>query len=285
VLETLYRSLAGLGLRNPLHAPLAHLPIGLVFGAAIFILVALIFGKRQLVPTARHIAILAFILVFPTILAGVFDWMHYYHGILFPAIKAKMLLAGVLLLVLGTGVIVGGEAKLHVSWLAAIYVAALVCVLALGWLGGGIVYGRYAEAAMAAAAPPAAPAAAPSPAGEGPPSAPPPSAATARAAASAPTPAKTGKAQTGPDASKGRELFESNCMACHADGGNAIAASLPLKTSKKLASLADFTAFVRKPSMPDGSDGGMPPFAAEDLPDAGVADLYAYVRAQLAIWK
>ena len=43
---------------------------------------AVIFGRKNLITTARHVSILAFIFVFPTILFGVIDWMHYYHAAL-----------------------------------------------------------------------------------------------------------------------------------------------------------------------------------------------------------
>lgn len=246
MLETLYRALVAAGFTDPIHAPLTHLPIGLVFGAVVFIAIALAFRRKQLELTARHVAVLAFIMAFPTILFGVFDWMHFYHGVLFPAIKAKMALAGALLVILGAGVVLGGEAKINKAWLAVVYIGAFACVMTLGWLGGGIVYGR-AQPAAAAAAPAA--------------------------------------GRSGGEPSKGQEIFQTNCAACHAGGGNVMVASLPLKTSRKLDSLADFKVFIREPSMPDGSAGRMPAFVEADLPDGQAAELYAYIRGQSAAWK
>jgi len=95
-----YALLNRLGITAPLHALFVHLPIGLVTGALIFFLVAIIFRRSRLVLTARHAAILAFIFVFPTILTGVFDWLRFYHGVLLPAIRMKMILGGAVLLVL-----------------------------------------------------------------------------------------------------------------------------------------------------------------------------------------
>jgi cytochrome c6 len=256
MLEALYRSLVSFGFTDPIHAPLTHLPIGLVFGAVVFFIAALVLRKKQFELTARHVAVLAFIMAFPTILFGVFDWMHFYHGVLFPAIKAKMALAGALLVLLGAGVILGGEAKLNKAWLAIVYFGAFACVMTLGWLGGGIVYGRGAQ-----------------------------SAATAAPAAPASSPSSGIASRTGADAQKGQEIFQMNCAACHAGGGNVMVANLPLKASRRLDSLAVFKAFVREPSMPDGSAGGMPAFADAQLPDGQVADLYAYVRNQSKVWK
>jgi mono/diheme cytochrome c family protein len=264
VLEALYRSLVAVGFTDPIHAPLTHLPIGLVFGAVVFFVAALACRKKQLELTARHVAILALIMAFPTILFGVFDWMHFYHGVLFPAIKAKMALAGTLLVLLGAGVILGGETKLNKAWLAVLYLGAFACVMALGWLGGGIVYGRGAQSA-AMAAPTTAPMTPSPPPGR--------------------TLSPTVAGRSGGDALKGQDIFRMNCSACHAGGGNIVVASLPLKGSRKLDSLTAFEAFIRKPSMPDGSAGGMPTFAEADLPDDQAADLYAYIQNQSKAWK
>jgi uncharacterized membrane protein len=264
VLEALYRSLIAIGFTDPIHAPLTHLPIGLVFGAVVFFIVALVFRKERFELTARHVAILAFIMAFPTILFGVFDWMHFYHGALFPAIEAKMALAGALLLLLGAGVILGGEAKLSKAWLAIVYAGAFACVMSLGWLGGGIVYGRGAQSAATAVPTTAPPTSPPSPGGT-------------------PSPAVAGRSDG--DALKGQDIFRMNCLDCHAGGGNVLVASLPLKTSRRLDSLTAFKAFIRKPSMPDGSAGKMPTFAEAELPDGQAADLYAYIRTRLTAWK
>lgn len=264
MLEDLYRSLVAIGFTDPLHAPLTHLPIGLVFGAVVFFIIALAFRKKRFELTARHVAILAFIMAFPVILFGVFDWMHFYHGVLFPAIKAKMALAGALLVLLGAGVILGGEAKLNKAWLAIVYFGAFACVMTLGWLGGGIVYGRGARSAATAA---------------------PEKAQTASRPSTGGTASNAAASRAGDEEMNGQETFQLNCASCHAGGGNIVVASLPLKSSQKLGSLTSFKTFMRKPTMPDGSAGRMPPFAEADIPDGQAADLYAYIRAQLAVWK
>ena len=80
MIDSLYQLIAKTGFTDPLHAPLTHIPIGLVIGAFLFFLVAVIFNRKNLITTARHAAILAFIFVFPTILFGVLDWLHFFRG-------------------------------------------------------------------------------------------------------------------------------------------------------------------------------------------------------------
>jgi uncharacterized membrane protein len=142
MIDQLYALLARLGFTEPLHSPITHMPIGLVAGALIFFLVGIFFKRKNLVLTARHASILAFIFVFPTILLGVFDWIHFYHATLFTPIIIKMTLASVAIVVLGTGIIVGSEIKLHSITMTVVYALAFVVMIGLGFFGSGIIYGR-----------------------------------------------------------------------------------------------------------------------------------------------
>jgi uncharacterized membrane protein len=145
MLDQLYLFLAKFGFTEPLHSPVTHMPIGLVVGALIFFIVAIVFKNKNLVLTARHASILAFVFVFPTILLGVFDWIHFYHATLFTPIKIKMALASVVLILLGAGIILGSEIKLHTISMTIIYSATCVCMIGLGYFGAGIIYGRGLE--------------------------------------------------------------------------------------------------------------------------------------------
>ena len=53
--------------------------------------------------------------------------------------------------------------------------------------------------------------------------------------------------------------------------------NLPLKGSTRLGSRKSFVAFIRAPTMPDGSAGSMPPFGEEADQRQQAADLYLYV--------
>jgi uncharacterized membrane protein len=142
MIDDLYALLVKLGFKEPLHSPITHMPIGLVAGALIFFLVAVIFKRKNLVLTARHASILAFIFAFPTIMLGVMDWIHFYHATLFVPIMIKMTLAGIALIVLGAGIILGSEIKLHTMTMTVLYVIAFIAMIGLGYFGSGIIYGR-----------------------------------------------------------------------------------------------------------------------------------------------
>ncbi|HUI93517.1 MAG TPA: hypothetical protein VLX68_14825 [Chitinivibrionales bacterium] len=162
MIDDLYAFLARIGFREPLHSPITHMPIGLVTGALIFFLVAVFFKRKEFVLTARHASILAFIFVFPTIMLGVIDWIHFYHATLFVPIMIKMTLASVALVVIGAGIILGSEIKLHTMTMTVLYTVAFIAMVGLGYFGSGIIYGRglkvKAPASSPAAVRPAAPA-------------------------------------------------------------------------------------------------------------------------------
>jgi|WetSurMetagenome_2_1015567.scaffolds.fasta_scaffold00396_23 hypothetical protein len=142
MLDDLYALLAKVGFNEPLHSPITHMPIGLVTGALIFFLVAIVFKRKNLVLTARHASILAFIFAFPTIMLGVMDWIHFYHATLFVPIMIKMALAGTALVILAAGIILGSEIKLHTMTMTVLYALAFVVMVGLGYFGSGIIYGR-----------------------------------------------------------------------------------------------------------------------------------------------
>jgi uncharacterized membrane protein len=145
MIDDLYTLLAKFGFNEPLHSPITHMPIGLAMGALIFFLFAVLFKKKEFVLTARHASVLAFVFVFPTILLGVFDWIHFYHATLYTPIKIKMGLAACVMLLLGTGIILGSEIKLHTISMTIIYAATCLVMVGLGYFGAGIVYGRGLE--------------------------------------------------------------------------------------------------------------------------------------------
>ncbi|MEK6796788.1 MAG: hypothetical protein AABZ39_18575 [Spirochaetota bacterium] len=145
MIDEMYKLLASIGFNEPLHSPITHMPIGLTVGALTFFLVAVIFKRKNLVLSARHASILAFIFVFPTILLGVFDWIHFYNAAPFTPIKIKITLASISLVALGAGIILGSEIKLHTLTMTVLYAVAFVAMIGLGYFGAGIVYGRGLE--------------------------------------------------------------------------------------------------------------------------------------------
>jgi len=255
-IDALYGFLGTLGFTDPLHPAIVHIPIGLVIGAFVFFAVALVFKRKQLVLTARHASILALVFAVPSILFGALDWIHFYHAAPIPAIRIKMALATILLVLLVLGIILGGKGKSRSAAMLAIYACSFLCVIALGWFGAGLIYARGASPTRQSAV-----SAAP--------------AASSASAAQQASPMPSAALPAGFAAGKG--LFSDNCEACHPGGQNVVNPKLPIKGSKRLASLAALESFVRAPTMPDGSAGGMPPFGTDSLTSGQVKDLYAYL--------
>jgi uncharacterized membrane protein len=247
MIDAFYGLLGRIGFTDPLHPPIVHVPIGLVIGALAFFAIALLFKRKLLVMTARQVSILALVFVFPSILFGVFDWIHFYHGAMIPAIRIKMGLAAALLVLLGLGIILGSEVRLRSAAMAIIYGLSFVAVLGLGYYGASLVYGRGALVAQSSSI----------------------------GVAAAPSAIEAKKGEPG-----GKALFEANCQACHAGGGNSIVASLPIKGSKRLAGLEAFERFLRAPAMPDGKPGDMPPFDEDTLADGQAKELYGFLKAE-----
>ena len=57
MIEFIYQTLTKLGYTHPLHPTLTHVPIGMVLGAFLFVLVALIFRRTNLAQSARHCSV------------------------------------------------------------------------------------------------------------------------------------------------------------------------------------------------------------------------------------
>ena len=78
----------------------------------------------------------------------------------------------------------------------------------------------------------------------------------------------------------GQEEFQTNCAACHPDGGNVIKPDKPMKGSEKLADFKAFQAWIRKPVPP------MTPFTTAQISDKQVRVLYDYIlMASKKVWK
>lgn len=78
------------------------------------------------------------------------------------------------------------------------------------------------------------------------------------------------------DGKAGESLFSTNCVACHAEGGNIIDPSKPVRGSARLKDFETFLAWIRAPKSP------MTAFPPDQIPDAQVRELYRYVVEVLA---
>jgi uncharacterized membrane protein len=144
--DPFYQALASMGFTDPVHPALAHMPIGLVVGALIFGFAAL-WGKRPLWGlSARHCLVLAWLFWFPTVLFGVMDWQHFYHGVWIYPIEAKIALASFLFVLLSIGLVLIFMGKGESKGILVIYVLAFFTVVGLGYFGGHLVFGGRSPA-------------------------------------------------------------------------------------------------------------------------------------------
>jgi hypothetical protein len=128
-----------------LHPPAAHIPIGLVIGAFIFLLVALIF-KRRFLTTAHQCIVLALIFLFPATFLGFTDWLHFYAGAWSFPIKMKIAMTGTLLIFLTAAVIMEIKKIGGLMSKFFVYFLCLVSVIGIGYFGGSLVFPEYSLA-------------------------------------------------------------------------------------------------------------------------------------------
>jgi mono/diheme cytochrome c family protein len=150
MIDALYRFLVSLGYTDPIHSPVTHMPIGLIFGGLVFLIVAVVFKNKRLELSARHASILALVMVFPTVLFGILDWVHFYHGVLYTPILIKIILATSVTILLTVGIIFGNAVKLGNLLLTGVLALSFLATIGLGWFGAGIIAGRGMTTAMSA---------------------------------------------------------------------------------------------------------------------------------------
>jgi len=141
MLDSIYGFLAKIGYGHPLHPAVVHMPIGMVIGALVLALTALIWRKNQLGLSAHHVFIAALIFYFPAVLSGVMDWRHFYGGAWMTTIKIKVALAVILLPLLLIGYFWGRKSEEHPVRLVVIYVLCVIMAIGLGFYGANLVYG------------------------------------------------------------------------------------------------------------------------------------------------
>lgn len=140
MIEGVYRLFASVGYTEPLHPALAHVPIGLVVGALIFGLAALVFRRVPLSHCSWNCLVVAEIFVVITVLSGLTDWQHFLAGAWVFPIKIKTILAGGLFCLLLVGLLVGRKKTTPPASFAAVLILSFLAVVGLGYFGGRLVY-------------------------------------------------------------------------------------------------------------------------------------------------
>lgn len=145
-IKAFYTLLNTIGYGHPVHPTQVHLPIGLVVGAFVFCLGAMMLNRKGLWQTAHSCTLLALFFWFPTVISGLMDWRHFYHGAWIFAFKMKMILAAVLLLFLIAAVLLGRHDKVSRQVMLAVYAACFSAAIALGYFGGEIIFSGNSQA-------------------------------------------------------------------------------------------------------------------------------------------
>ena len=141
MLNSIYQFLERIGYPHPIHPTEVHMPIGLVVGALVFALLAVIFRRERLPWTTRHCIVLAFIWIFPTMLFGIMDWQHFYGGAWLLPIKVKVTVTPILVVLLFAAILLARKYGAVSRVVLPIYFLCFFCVVVLGYFGGQLVYG------------------------------------------------------------------------------------------------------------------------------------------------
>jgi mono/diheme cytochrome c family protein/uncharacterized membrane protein len=139
-IEQVYQFLNSLGYFHPIHPPVTHMPIGLVFGALLLGLLSLIFRQQAMGKAARYSMVIAFVFLFPAALLGYMDWQHYFAGGWLQPIKVKIVLVALLFLFLCAALIFGRKAETVSGKLLVSYLLCFLTAMGLGFFGGQLVY-------------------------------------------------------------------------------------------------------------------------------------------------
>lgn len=146
MIETIYNLLEKIGYIHPIHPPFTHGPIGAVIVAFCLGLAAVLWRRQNLLLSAHYAVIIAFILLIPTVLAGIMDWQHYYSGAWIFPIQIKIALAITLFILLSITLIVFWIKDVRPSILIMLFTLCIFNVGGLGYFGGQLVYeGRIPE--------------------------------------------------------------------------------------------------------------------------------------------
>jgi mono/diheme cytochrome c family protein len=140
MIDMLYELLGKIGYIHPIHPPFTHGPIGAVIVAFCFGLGILLWRRQSFLQSAYHVVVIAFVLYFPTVLAGIMDWQHFYSGAWIFPIQMKIALATLLFILLTTTLIVGRLPGVRPSVMVFLLILCLLNVLGLGYFGGQLVY-------------------------------------------------------------------------------------------------------------------------------------------------
>lgn len=143
MIDFFYEFLESFGYYHPVHSAIVHLPIGTVAAAFTFSMIGFFSNKQRMALAAYYSTVFAFVSLFFSVFFGITDWQHYFASAwLFP-IKAKMILASVLFIVLLLGTLLRYREpmprKIYIAHFALAFLSFVV-IIALGYFGANLVY-------------------------------------------------------------------------------------------------------------------------------------------------
>jgi uncharacterized membrane protein len=141
MIHAFYEFLLKLGYVHPVHPTQVNMPIGLVVGALLLSLVAII-GRRPAPARCARFCLGAalFFLIFAAA-TGFMDWQRFYGGVLLPAIKIKIGLAIFLFLLLTIALVATRRAEPETRPPLLISFLGFITVVVLGFFGANLVFG------------------------------------------------------------------------------------------------------------------------------------------------
>jgi uncharacterized membrane protein len=139
MIDFIYTTLASLGYTHPLHPAVVHIPMGMILGGFLFKLFS--FKWPALEKTAYHCFMLALAFVPVVALLGIMDWQHRMLGYWSRLIIAKFILAGVLTGLLTLTAVLHHRGNASPRLIMLVYTLCLIAAMAIGFVGGQLVYG------------------------------------------------------------------------------------------------------------------------------------------------
>jgi mono/diheme cytochrome c family protein/uncharacterized membrane protein len=138
--HAIYGFARAIGYPHPVHPPVTHLPIGLVFGALLLGFASLALRHPAMGRAARYCAFLALCFAIPAVFLGYLDWQHAFAGGGLWPVRIKIGLAGLLLAGLSWALAIGRDAEGAKGRVVLLYFCCLLIVIGLGYFGGQLVY-------------------------------------------------------------------------------------------------------------------------------------------------
>jgi mono/diheme cytochrome c family protein len=145
--DAFYEFLAKIGYTHPPHPMVLHIPIGMMIGAFLLAVAALLFRRPGLAQSARHCVIIVLIFYFPAVLTGVMDWQQYFFGAWLDPITIKVVLASVWLFFLLAGIFLGRKGKYGSKAVLATYALCFFAIVGIGYYGAELAFGNKAPEA------------------------------------------------------------------------------------------------------------------------------------------